>query len=112
MKVLCFPYLSGNSTSHVMGSSNAVKEFVVEFDQSSEKKQLCFSPSWYGFPCVESISWDGSKVESVGKFTGESKSGSGGGAPSNKGGHGNSAVLYFGVSEPSNSFITSHLGKS
>ncbi|VEU41063.1 unnamed protein product [Pseudo-nitzschia multistriata] len=95
-----------------MSSSSSVEKLVVEFNKSGKKEHLRFSPSWYGIPSGKTLSRDIGKVESVGKFSRESESGSRSGTPSNEGSHRHTPVLDFCMSEPRNSFVTSQLRKS
>jgi hypothetical protein len=92
-------YLSGSSPTHVVGASAAVKELIVEFDQTSEKEHLGLTPARDGVPSFESLGWEGSESSSVGKVSRESEA-SADSPPSNESSHGNTAVLDFRMTEP------------
>jgi hypothetical protein len=92
-------YLSRSSPTHVVGAPAAVKELVVEFDQTGEKEHLGLTPSRDGVPSFESLGWEGSESSSVGKVSREIESGADS-PPSNESSHGNTAMLDFRMTEP------------
>lgn len=76
-------YLSGDTAAHVVSTAFAVKEFIVEFNQTSEQQQLCLAPSWDGIPSLQTFGGKVGEGQSRGKVAREVQS-STKGPPSNE----------------------------
>jgi hypothetical protein len=87
------------------------KEFIVELDQAGEKEHLCLAPPRNGIPSFKSLGWKRCEINSVAELSWEVAASSNG-PPTDEGGHGNTAMLYFRVTEPSESLISAEVSKT
>ena len=87
------------------------KEFIVELDQAGEKEHLCLAPARNGIPSLKSLGGKGCEINSVAELSWEVAASSNG-PPTDEGGHANTAVFHFRVTEPSESLISTEVGKT
>ena len=83
----------------------------MEFDKSSEEKQLSLTPSRDSIPGFKTLRWDRRECLTVRQVARETES-SANSPPSNEGSHSNTSVLDLGMAVPGKSFLRSNLSKT
>lgn len=69
------PYLSGGSSTKVVGSTLAEEDFVMEFNQTGEQEHLGLSPSGNSLPRLKTLGGDGGKGSIGGEVSRKVKTG-------------------------------------